>query len=147
MSLKSQQHISSASHMSATCQSHASHLSARFHPYISHMSAKFRPNVSRLSATQLQHTNQMPVTCHPHVSHMSATCHQHVSHTSDMIEIFKILVNSNISIIIASQERNFVLVLLLPNLCLTGSGLDRYGKFRTFPPIFPPVFPKCLVNS
>ena len=29
-----------------------------------------------------------------------------------MIEIFKILVNSNISIIIASQERNFVLVLL-----------------------------------
>ena len=71
------------------------------------MLAKFRRNGS---AIQLLNANQMPATYQQHVSHMSATFQLHVSNMSETLEILKILVNSNISIIIASQERNFVLV-------------------------------------
>ena len=86
-------------------QPHINHITATCYPYDSHKSDN--PHTCYICHP---HFIQMHVTSQPHVSNMSVICHQHVSHTYDMIEIFKILENSYISIIIASQERNFVLV-------------------------------------
>ena len=88
------------SHISALYQPHLSLISATSHPYFRHIPATSQPHPSHITDTsnhmsQPQHSH-ISATSQPHPSHISATFQPHLTSQKH----------------IASQERNFVLVLV-----------------------------------
>ena len=76
------------------------------------ISVTCHPYANRISAKR-------PVTCHPYLSNVLATYQPYVSSMPERLKILKTIVNSITSIIIPSQDCNFVLVIsILPKFSI-----------------------------
>ena len=86
-------------------------ISVTCHPYANRISAKRRQVLVTCQLILKPCLSHRPVTCHPYLSNVSATYQPYVSSMPERLKILKTIVNSITSIIIASQDCNFVLVI------------------------------------